>query len=48
VETDFPVAMRKSEKYFERTENGVRIKDEYLYVQNQILMAFMEEPRPLD
>ena len=48
IDEDFPVAMRKSEKYFERTATGVRIKDEYLYVQNQILMAFMEEPRPLD
>jgi oxygen-independent coproporphyrinogen-3 oxidase len=45
VETDFPVAMRKSEKYFERTENGVRIKDEYLYVQNSVLVHFMEEER---
>ena len=26
----------------------VKIKDEYLYVQNRILMPFMEEPRQRD
>ncbi|MDD6995282.1 MAG: radical SAM family heme chaperone HemW [Candidatus Borkfalkiaceae bacterium] len=44
IEEDFPAALSKMRKYLERTDGNLRIKDEYLYVQNQILMPFMEEP----
>ena len=42
---DFPVALQKSSRYLEREEDSIRIKEEYLYVQNSVLMPFMEEPR---
>ena len=41
---DFPVALKKTVKYLELNGDSLRIKDEYLYVQNTILMHFMEEP----
>lgn len=45
-EDDFPSALSKTRQYLEFEDDGrIRIKDEYLYVQNQILMPFMEEPR---
>ena len=40
---DFPVAVKKSLQYLELDGDTVRIKDEYLCVQNSILMPFMEE-----
>ena len=40
---DYPEALKKSVKYLELDGDRLRIKDEYLYVQNSILMAFMEE-----
>lgn len=45
-EEDFPAALQKSSRYLEREEDSIRIKEEYLYVQNSVLMPFMEEPRP--
>ncbi|MBQ8885410.1 MAG: radical SAM family heme chaperone HemW [Clostridia bacterium] len=45
LEDDFPKALEKSDKYLEREGDIIRIKDEYLYVQNSVLMPFMEEPR---
>ena len=40
---DFPNALKKSVKYLELNGDVLKIKDEYLYVQNSILMHFMEE-----
>ena len=48
LQQDFPAALSKMRKYLEETGGRLRIKDEYLYVQNQILMPFMEEPRNRD
>lgn len=48
LEDDFPTALEKSAKYLERDGDSLRIKDEYLYVQNSVLMPFMEEPRNRD
>jgi len=45
LEGDFPVALEKSGRYLDREGDTLRIKDEYLYVQNSVLMPFMEEPR---
>jgi coproporphyrinogen III oxidase-like Fe-S oxidoreductase len=42
---DFPVAFKKTVQYLELDGDRVKIKDEYLYVQNSILMHFMEEDR---
>lgn len=42
---DFPHALRKTAQYLHLDGNVLAIKDEYLYVQNSILMPFMEEPR---
>lgn len=43
--TDFPVdffnPLKKNAKYLEYENGRVRIKDEYLYVQNEILMDFL-------
>ena len=49
-EEDFPAALTKTRKYldFSKDDSRVKIKDEYLYVQNRILMPFMEEPRQRD
>ena len=49
-EEDFPAALTKTRKYLDLSKDGsrVKIKDEYLYVQNRILMPFMEEPRQRD
>ncbi len=41
---DFPVALKKTVKYLELNGDNLKIKDEYLYVQNTILMNFLEEP----
>ena len=38
---DFKPAIRKNEKYLDVTDSGVKIKDEYLYVQNSILVDFI-------
>lgn len=40
---DFPESLKKSVKYLEFNGDNLRIKDEYLYVQNSILMPFIEE-----
>lgn len=40
---DFPNALKKSVKYLELNGDVITIKDEYLYVQNSILMPFIEE-----
>ena len=42
---DFPNALKKTAKYLELNGDLLKIKDEYLYVQNSILMPFMEEER---
>ena len=42
---DFPVALKKTVKYLELDGGNLKIKDEYLYVQNSILVYFMEEER---
>ena len=42
-EKDFEYALKKNSKYLEITENNVKIKDEYLYVQNSILVDFITE-----
>ena len=41
---DFSIALKKTVKYLELNGENLRIKDEYLYTQNSILMYFMEEP----
>ncbi|MBR2341555.1 MAG: radical SAM family heme chaperone HemW [Clostridia bacterium] len=41
---DFPVALKKTVKYLQLDGDNLRIKDEYLYTQNSILIYFMEEP----
>lgn len=40
---DFPNALKKTAQYLQLDGDNLRIKDEYLYVQNSILMPFMEE-----
>jgi coproporphyrinogen III oxidase-like Fe-S oxidoreductase len=40
---DFPNALKASIKYLEMVDGCLKIKDEYLYVQNSILMPFIEE-----
>ena len=40
---DFPNALKKTVQYLELVDGDLRIKDEYLYVQNSILVYFMEE-----
>ena len=42
---DFPTALKKTAQYLNLNGSILTIKDEYLYVQNSILMPFMEEPR---
>jgi coproporphyrinogen III oxidase-like Fe-S oxidoreductase len=42
---DFPVALKKTAQYLDLDGDILRIKDEYLYVQNSILVHFMEEER---
>ncbi len=48
LENDFPKALEKSGKYLENDGEILRIKDEFLFVQNSVLMPFMEEPRDRD
>ena len=43
VGDDFPNAFKKSLQYLELDGDVVRIKDEYLYVQNSVLMPFLDE-----
>ena len=40
---DFPNALKTSVKYLELNGDVLKIKDEYLYVQNAVLMPFIEE-----
>ena len=42
---DFPNALKKSVKYLDLNGDILKIKDEYLYVQNSIIVNFMEEER---
>ena len=42
---DFPNALKKTVKYLQLDGDDLKIKDEYLYVQNTILMNFLEEQR---
>ncbi|MBQ7924575.1 MAG: radical SAM family heme chaperone HemW [Clostridia bacterium] len=42
---DFPSALKKTVKYLELDGDNLKIKDEYLFVQNSILVYFMEEER---
>ncbi|MBQ8295529.1 MAG: radical SAM family heme chaperone HemW [Clostridia bacterium] len=42
---DFPNALKKTVKYLALDGDWLKIKDEYLYVQNSILVEFMEEDR---
>ena len=44
VGEDFPNALKKTVQYLELNGERLKIKDEYLYVQNSVLMYFMEEP----
>lgn len=48
LKDDFPQAFGKSGRYLEEEGDRLRIRDEYLYVQNSVLMPFLEEPRPRD
>ena len=43
LKDDFPNALKASLKYLELNGDRLRIKDEFLYVQNSILMPFIEE-----
>ena len=43
IAEDFPNALRKSVSFLQLDGDNIRIKDEYLYVQNSVLMHFMEE-----
>ncbi len=43
VGDDFPNAFKKSLQYLQLDGDVVRIKDEYLYVQNSVLMPFLDE-----
>ena len=43
VGDDFPKAFQKSLQYLELDGDNLRIKDEYLYVQNSVLMPFVDE-----
>ena len=38
----FATALKEKERFLDITESGVKIKPEYLYVQNDILTAFMK------
>ena len=40
---DFPTALKKTVKYLELDGDFIKIKEEYLYVQNSILVNFLEE-----
>ncbi len=40
---DFPSALKKSVAYLQLDGDRLKIKDEFLYVQNSILMPFIEE-----
>ena len=41
-EVDFKDAIKKNQKYLQKTENGIKIKEEFLYVQNSILVDFID------
>ena len=43
IKEDFPKSLRESLQYLTLDGDSIRIKDEFLYVQNSILMPFMEE-----
>ena len=39
---DFKDAIKKNRKYLVDTDYGIKIKEEYLYVQNSILVDFID------
>ncbi|MCQ2387029.1 MAG: radical SAM family heme chaperone HemW [Clostridia bacterium] len=41
-ETEYKKQLDKKEKYLEKIGNSIKIKDEYLYVQNDIILEFMK------
>ena len=41
-DTEYQKQLKKKEKYLERDNNLLKIKDEYLYVQNDIILEFMK------
>lgn len=43
IAKDFPNALKKSVEYLSLDGDVLTIKDEYLYVQNSVLMPFMDE-----
>ena len=45
IAEDFPIALKKTVQYLTLDGDRIKIKDEYLYVQNSVLMPFMEEER---
>ena len=45
LQDDFPNAIKKTAQYLEFDGDNLRIKDEYLYVQNSVLVYFMEEEK---
>ena len=40
---DFPYSIKKNAKYLDISDNVIKIKSEYLYVQNSILVDFISE-----
>ena len=40
---DFPLSLKKNAKYLDISDNSIKIKGEYLYVQNSILVDFISE-----
>ena len=47
IAKDFEKALKKSVDYLQLDGDILRIKDEYLYVQNSVLMPFMEDAQRL-
>ena len=43
IAEDFPTALKKTAQYLDLNGSVLTIKDEYLYVQNSILVHFLEE-----
>lgn len=45
IAEDFPTALKKTVKFLELSDGHLKIKEEFLYVQNSILVEFMEEEK---
>ena len=41
-DAEYKAILSKKEKFLERNGNILKIKDEYLYVQNDIILGFMK------